>query len=34
MFISSFINFKDYIFGIACEQGYYIWWIKNERFNT
>lgn len=25
MFTSSFINFKDYIVGIACGQGYYTW---------
>ena len=30
MFTSSFINFKDYIVGIACGQGSYPWWIKEE----
>ena len=30
MFTSSFANFKGYIFGIACGQGSYTWWIKEE----
>lgn len=30
MFTSSFANFKGYIFGIACGQGSYPWWIKEE----
>lgn len=29
-FTSSFANFKGYIFGIACGQGSYPWWIKEE----
>jgi hypothetical protein len=30
MFTPSFANFKGYIFGIACGQGSYPWWIKEE----